>query len=61
MTCTLEYSCSTHTHTMATHQKMPKPIYSSAGDGYFESFDFGESWRRTTTGLKHHYLYGLPE
>ncbi|MGA7043115.1 MAG: hypothetical protein WBY71_05570, partial [Nitrososphaeraceae archaeon] len=43
----------------ATHQKMPKPIYSSAGDGYFESFDFGESWRRTTTGLKHHYLYGL--
>jgi photosystem II stability/assembly factor-like uncharacterized protein len=49
------------THTMATHQKMPKRIYSSAGDGYFESFDYGESWKRTntTTGLEHHYLYGL--
>jgi photosystem II stability/assembly factor-like uncharacterized protein len=48
------------THTMATHQKMPKRLYSSAGDGYFESFDYGESWKRTTTtGLKHHYLYGL--
>ena len=47
------------THTMATHQKVPKRIYSSAGDGYFESFDYGESWKRTTVGLKHHYLAGL--
>ncbi|MRN41102.1 MAG: glycosyl hydrolase [Nitrosopumilales archaeon] len=47
------------THTLATHQKAPKSLYSSAGDGYFESFDYGESWKRPTAGLKHHYLYGL--
>ena len=27
------------THTLSTHQKAPKRLYSSAGDGYFESFD----------------------
>jgi hypothetical protein len=47
------------THTLATHKKMPKRIYSSAGDGYFESFDYGESWNSPRAGLKHHYLYGL--
>ncbi len=47
------------THTLGTHQKAPKRLYSSAGDGYFESFDYGESWNRPTAGLKHHYLYGL--
>jgi photosystem II stability/assembly factor-like uncharacterized protein len=47
------------THTMATHKKAPKRLYSSAGDGYFESFDYGESWNRPIAGLKHHYLYGL--
>ena len=47
------------THTMATHKKAPKRIYSSAGDGYFESFDYGESWNSPTEGLRHHYLYGL--
>jgi hypothetical protein len=38
---------------------MPKRLYSSAGDGYFESFDYGESWKRLTVGLYHHYLGGL--
>jgi hypothetical protein len=47
------------THTLTTHQKAPKSLYSSAGDGYFESFDYGESWKRPTAGLKHHYIYGL--
>ena len=47
------------THTLATRQKMPKRLYSSAGDGYFESFDYGESWKRPMTGLYHHYLAGL--
>jgi photosystem II stability/assembly factor-like uncharacterized protein len=47
------------THTLATHPKAPKRLYSSAGDGYFESFDYGESWKRLTEGLRHHYLYGL--
>src|SRR5918996_2725570 len=47
------------THTLATHPMAPKRIYSSAGDGYFESFDYGESWNRPIEGLRHHYLYGL--
>jgi photosystem II stability/assembly factor-like uncharacterized protein len=47
------------THTLATHRKAPKRLYSSAGDGYFESFDYGETWSRPTGGLQHHYLYGL--
>src|ERR687890_1498847 len=47
------------THTLSTHQKAPKRLYSSAGDGYFESFDYGESWKRPIAGLRHHYLYGL--
>jgi photosystem II stability/assembly factor-like uncharacterized protein len=47
------------THILATHQKAPKRLYSSAGDGYFESFDYGETWKRPTAGFRHHYLYGL--
>jgi photosystem II stability/assembly factor-like uncharacterized protein len=47
------------THTLATHPKTPKRLYSSAGDGYFESFDYGESWTRPMEGLRHSYLYGL--
>src|SRR5918994_7766530 len=47
------------THTLATHSKAPKRLYSSAGDGYFESFDYGETWKRPIAGLKHQYLYGL--
>lgn len=47
------------THTLSVHIKAPKRLYSSAGDGYFESFDYGESWKRSTEGLGHHYLYGL--
>jgi photosystem II stability/assembly factor-like uncharacterized protein len=47
------------THTLATHRKAPGRLYSSAGDGYFESFDHGETWNRPTAGLRHHYLYGL--
>ena len=47
------------THTLATHPKAPKRLYSSAGDGYFESFDYGDSWSRSMDGLKYGYLYGL--
>jgi hypothetical protein len=47
------------THTLATHRKAPKRLYSSAGDGYFESLDYGQSWKKPTAGLRHHYLYGL--
>jgi photosystem II stability/assembly factor-like uncharacterized protein len=47
------------THTLATHRKAPKRLYSSAGDGYFESLDYGQTWNRPIAGLKHDYLYGL--
>jgi hypothetical protein len=47
------------THTLVTHKKAPKRLYSAAGDGYFESFDYGESWNSPTEGLEHHYLDGL--
>jgi photosystem II stability/assembly factor-like uncharacterized protein len=47
------------THTLATHRKAPKSLYSAAGDGYFESFDYGESWSRLMEGLRHSYLVGL--
>jgi photosystem II stability/assembly factor-like uncharacterized protein len=47
------------THTLATHKKAPKRLYSAAGDGYFESFDYGESWNSPTEGLGHYYLDGL--
>lgn len=47
------------THTLATHRKAAKRLCSSAGDGYFESFDYGESWNKPIAGLKHHYLYGI--
>ena len=47
------------THTLATHRNAPKRLYSSAGDGYFESFDYGETWIRPMAGIKHPYLYGL--
>lgn len=47
------------THTLATHRKAPERLYSAAGDGYFESFDYGESWSRPMEGLRHSYLVGL--
>lgn len=47
------------THTLVTHPRAPKRLYSSAGDGYFESFDYGESWIRPMEGLRHSYLNGL--
>jgi photosystem II stability/assembly factor-like uncharacterized protein len=47
------------THTLATHSKAPRRLYSSAGDGYFESFDYGETWTRPMEGLKHSYLFGI--
>ena len=40
---------------------MPGRLYSAAGDGYFESHDYGQTWRRSTAALlRHHgYLFGL--
>jgi hypothetical protein len=49
------------THTLATHKKVPGLLYSAARDGYFESYDYGQSWKRSNTAvLRHHgYLAGL--
>jgi photosystem II stability/assembly factor-like uncharacterized protein len=47
------------THTLATHSKAPRRLYSSAGDGYYESYNYGETWTRTMEGLRHGYLFGI--
>jgi photosystem II stability/assembly factor-like uncharacterized protein len=47
------------THTLRTHLKAPKRLFVAAGDGYFESFDYGKSWSSPREGLNHDYLVGL--
>ena len=48
------------THTLRTHKKAPQRLYSSAGDGYFESQDYGASWKKLDQGLgQHTYLLGI--
>jgi photosystem II stability/assembly factor-like uncharacterized protein len=47
------------THTAATHRLAPGRVYAAAGDGYFESADGGERWRRRTEGLRHGYAVGV--
>jgi photosystem II stability/assembly factor-like uncharacterized protein len=48
------------THTLATHKKAPGRLYSAAGDGYFESHDYGQSWKRLVEGLgDYDYLFSL--
>jgi photosystem II stability/assembly factor-like uncharacterized protein len=47
------------THTLATHAAASGRLYSAAGDGYFESSDGGEAWRREVRGLQHRYLVGV--
>jgi len=48
------------THTLRTHKNAPQRLYSAAGDGYFESLDYGNTWESMVEGLGHHtYLYGI--
>jgi photosystem II stability/assembly factor-like uncharacterized protein len=47
------------THNAATHPTARGRVYSSAGDGYYESHDGGESWARPMEGLQHRYLVGV--
>lgn len=47
------------THTLTTNHNAPGRLYSAAGDGYFESHDYGDSWRTLGSGLRHHYLYSV--
>ncbi|HEY1014882.1 MAG TPA: hypothetical protein VGE07_19380, partial [Herpetosiphonaceae bacterium] len=46
-------------HTLACHQFAPGRIYAAGADGYAESRDGGDTWRRDDVGLKHPYLYAL--
>jgi hypothetical protein len=47
------------THTLTTNPKAPGRVYSAAGDGYYESPDYGETWRSKERGLEHSYLYAV--
>lgn len=44
------------THELAVHGGRPDTLRVSAGDGYFESHDGGESWARPRVGLEVGYL-----
>jgi hypothetical protein len=47
------------THTLAAHRSAPGRLYSAAGDGYFESFDDGDTWRGVMEGLEHGYCWSV--
>jgi hypothetical protein len=47
------------THCLAVHPLDPIRLHSAAGDGYFESVDGGESWRRVVDGLEHQYCWSV--
>ena len=47
------------THTLAAHRSAPGRLYSAAGDGYFESLDDGDTWRRAMEGLEHGYCWSV--
>ena len=46
------------THTLRTHKMVSGRLYSAAGDGYFESPDYGNSWKRIVNGLGSHTYLG---
>ena len=47
------------THTLASTPDDPDRLHSAAGDGYFESIDGGDHWRRIVTGLEHQYCWSV--
>ena len=47
------------THSLAVHLQDAARLHSAAGDGYFESVDGGDSWRRIVDGLKHQYCWSI--
>jgi photosystem II stability/assembly factor-like uncharacterized protein len=47
------------THSLAVHSQDTTRLHSVAGDGYFESVDDGDSWRRMTDGLEHQYCWSI--
>jgi hypothetical protein len=47
------------THTLRLHPRDTGRLYAAAGDGWFESRDFGESWERPREGLEHGYMWSV--
>ncbi|MFP4144187.1 MAG: WD40/YVTN/BNR-like repeat-containing protein [Phycisphaeraceae bacterium] len=47
------------THQLVTHPGLPDRLWSSAGDGFFESFDGGASWQHAERGLEHRYCWSV--
>jgi hypothetical protein len=48
------------THALSTHKQIPGRLYSAAGDGFFESYDYGQSWKRSVAGLgDYDYLFSI--
>jgi photosystem II stability/assembly factor-like uncharacterized protein len=47
------------THTLASHEDAADRLYSAAGDGYFESRNGGDSWRKINDGLQGCYCWSL--
>jgi photosystem II stability/assembly factor-like uncharacterized protein len=47
------------THTIATHPSAPDHLRIAAGDGYAESLDWGETWRRPQRGLTYRYCWSV--
>lgn len=46
-------------HTVLLHPRTPGRVYVAAGDGYFESWDRGQTWTQPEEGLEHLYLWGV--
>ncbi|SEW13225.1 beta propeller repeat protein [Natrinema salifodinae] len=46
-------------HSLATHPDREGRLYAAAGDGYAESDDGGQSWRRPQDGLDHRYCWSV--
>ncbi|ELY68013.1 WD40/YVTN/BNR-like repeat-containing protein [Natrinema versiforme] len=46
-------------HSLATHPDRKGRLYAAASDGYAESDDGGQSWRRPQEGLDHTYCWSV--
>ncbi len=47
------------THQLLIHPAAPDRLYSAAGDGYFESYDAGNTWQQFEDGLEHRYTWSV--
>jgi hypothetical protein len=46
-------------HFLRTHKLAAGRVYESAGGGFSESNDGGDTWHGSDQGRQHHYLWGL--